>query len=238
MMTGFTPYSSQETSGSAPYRTYAQARTKVMVMAGRMKHAPATSSPRQPARRSPRWIAISVEFGPGIRLVAPSRSRNRSRVSQPRLRTTSSSIMAMCAAGPPKAIVPSFRKRRATSPTRDGVCPGSPLPLSIVPFSPSGASRTTSRRSGSEGTVAPPMGVQTNQRRGRRDRRPRRCLEEPSQSRGVASPCAPALRAARTHRVLVIHHPRVQDQHLAGDAVAPTEFHDLPGHVIPLHRPL
>src|SRR5688500_16218027 len=61
------------------------------------------------------WIAISVEFGPGSRLVAPSRSRNSSRVIQRRLRTTSSSIIAMCAAGPPNAVVPNRRKRRARS---------------------------------------------------------------------------------------------------------------------------
>jgi hypothetical protein len=52
----------------------------------------------------------------GMRLVAPRRSRNCSRVSQRRRRTTSSSISAMWAAGPPKPTTPSFRKRRATSP--------------------------------------------------------------------------------------------------------------------------
>ena len=41
------------------------------------------------------WMAISVEFGPGIRLVAPSRSRNCSRLSQPLRCTTSCSIIAM-----------------------------------------------------------------------------------------------------------------------------------------------
>ena len=80
-----------------------------------MKHTPATISPRQPARSFPTWIAISVEFGPGMRFVAPTRSRKRSRLSQPRRRTTSSSIMAMWAAGPPKPRVPSFRKSRASS---------------------------------------------------------------------------------------------------------------------------
>ena len=47
-----------------------------MSMAGTMKHTPPTISPRQPALRKPMWIAISVEFGPGIRFVAPTRSRN------------------------------------------------------------------------------------------------------------------------------------------------------------------
>ena len=60
-------------------------------------------------------MAISVELGPGIRLVAPNRSRKRWRVSQPRRATTSSSIMAMWAAGPPKPRIPSFRKTRANS---------------------------------------------------------------------------------------------------------------------------
>src|SRR5436309_2452782 len=85
-----------------------------------MKHAPPRRSPGHPARTYPRWIAISVEFGPGIRLVAASRSRKRSRESQPRRRTTSSSIMAMCAAGPPNPTTPSRKKRRATSATDPG----------------------------------------------------------------------------------------------------------------------
>ena len=80
-----------------------------------MKQAPATSSPRQPARRWPRWMASSVEFGPGIRLVAPTRSRNSASSSQPRRRTTSSRIMAMWAAGPPKPTLPRTRKTLATS---------------------------------------------------------------------------------------------------------------------------
>src|SRR5437868_8019401 len=83
--------------------------------AGRMKQLPATISPGHPARWYPTWIAISVEFGPGIRLVAPSRSRNFSRVSQPRRVTISSSIIAMWAAGPPNAIVPSFKNKNASS---------------------------------------------------------------------------------------------------------------------------
>src|SRR5262245_12511385 len=60
-------------------------------------------------------MAISVEFGPGIRFVAPRRSINCSSLSQRRRRTTSSRIIAMCAAGPPKAIVPSLRKSQTTS---------------------------------------------------------------------------------------------------------------------------
>src|SRR5438552_1030903 len=80
-----------------------------------MKHAPATRRPGNPARACPMWIAISVELGPGIRLVAPTRSMNFSCDNQPRRRTTSSSIRAMCAAGPPKPMVPSFRKSHASS---------------------------------------------------------------------------------------------------------------------------
>src|SRR5262252_4783165 len=60
-------------------------------------------------------MAISVEFGPGMRFVAPRRSTNCSSLSQRRRRTTSSRIIAMCAAGPPNAIVPSLRKSQATS---------------------------------------------------------------------------------------------------------------------------
>src|ERR1700687_170379 len=60
-------------------------------------------------------MANSLELGPGMRLLAPSRSRNLSRESHCRRRTSSSSIMAMCAAGPPKAVGPSRRKNRARS---------------------------------------------------------------------------------------------------------------------------
>src|SRR2546426_3882299 len=86
-----------------------------MRTAGRMKARPAATRPMPPARWRPMWIAISVEFGPGIRLVAPRRSRNSSLESQRRRRTTSSSIIAMCAAGPPNAVLPRRRNREATS---------------------------------------------------------------------------------------------------------------------------
>src|SRR5262249_5483570 len=59
----------------------------------------------------------SVELGPGIRFVAPSRSRNSASVSHLRRATTSSFIRAMCAAGPPKAVNPSRRKSGASSRT-------------------------------------------------------------------------------------------------------------------------
>src|SRR3990172_6003579 len=84
-------------------------------MAGATKQTPATISPRHPARRNPRWIASSVELGPGIRLVAPTRSRNCESLSHLRRFTTSSCMMARWAAGPPKAVAPSLRKRQATS---------------------------------------------------------------------------------------------------------------------------
>lgn len=80
-----------------------------------MKHTPAAISPRQPARRKPTWIAISVEFGPGIRLVAPTKSRNSWSVSHLRRFTVSSCSMATWAAGPPKAVIPNLRNRAATS---------------------------------------------------------------------------------------------------------------------------
>src|SRR5438034_8275811 len=60
-------------------------------------------------------MATSVEFGPGMTLAALIRSRNCSRVSQPRRSTISSCIRAMCAAGPPKDVRPRRRKRRASS---------------------------------------------------------------------------------------------------------------------------
>jgi hypothetical protein len=80
-----------------------------------MKLIPATSSPAHPRRTRPIWIAISVEFGPGIKLVAPRKSRNSARVNHPRRVTASSSINAMCTAGPPKAVAPSLLNNKASS---------------------------------------------------------------------------------------------------------------------------
>src|SRR5262245_46659829 len=67
-------------------------------------------------------MASSVLLGPGIRLVAPMRSTKRSLLTQPRRRTTSSCIIAMWAAGPPKAVTPRRRNSPASSRTRPG-CP-------------------------------------------------------------------------------------------------------------------
>jgi hypothetical protein len=98
----------------------------VISIAGRMKLTPATTSPAQRRRLHPTWIAISVEFGPGMRFVAPSRSRNCSSVSHVRLRTTSSRIIVMWAAGPPKAVAPR-RRNSADSSASDVFCePSSP----------------------------------------------------------------------------------------------------------------
>ena len=96
-----------------------------MRAAGAMKQTPATSNPAQRARDQPMWIAISVELGPGMRFVAPSMSRNCSCVSHPRRWTTSRSIMAMLAAGPPNDVAPSRRKSQAISRTEVAVREGS-----------------------------------------------------------------------------------------------------------------
>ncbi len=114
MITGLTPYSS-----AADLRAAAEARRTPSASAHDdqrrgQDEAGAGDEQARPAapRRWPMWIASSVEFGPGIRLVAPSRSRNSSRVSQRRRRTTSSSIIAMCAAGPPNAVEPEPQEQR------------------------------------------------------------------------------------------------------------------------------
>src|SRR5580698_9756342 len=60
-------------------------------------------------------MATSVELGPGTSPARPTRSRNSSGVSHWRRRTNSSSIIAMCAVGPPKAVVPRRRKASASS---------------------------------------------------------------------------------------------------------------------------
>src|ERR687892_1382768 len=98
-----------------------------MSVAGTMKQTPATSRPRPCARSQPRWMASSVLLGPRLRLVAPTRSTNRSSVTHRRRRTTWSWIIAMRAAGPPNAVPPSRRHGRVTSqPPAAGLFPGRP----------------------------------------------------------------------------------------------------------------
>lgn len=80
-----------------------------------MKLAPATHSPAHPARTYPVLMASSVDVGPGMRFAAPSMSRNCWRVIHFRRWTTSDSIRAICAAGPPKLIVPNFRNKKESS---------------------------------------------------------------------------------------------------------------------------
>jgi hypothetical protein len=75
-------------------------------------------------------IVISVEFGPGIRLVAPTKSKKCWRLSQPRRVTTSSSIMPMCAAGPPNAVSPSRKNKTANSRSRSFIVVRTYLDLS------------------------------------------------------------------------------------------------------------
>jgi hypothetical protein len=54
-------------------------------------------------------MAISVLLGPGIKLVAPIKL-----FLKPLFTTTSSRIIEMWAAGPPKPINPNFKKSAAT----------------------------------------------------------------------------------------------------------------------------
>ena len=53
MTTGLTPFRIATADGNAPNRTYAHPSAPTINVAGRMKHAPATSSPGQPARAKP-----------------------------------------------------------------------------------------------------------------------------------------------------------------------------------------
>jgi len=62
--------------------------------------------------------ATSVDEGPGSRLESPNRSTKRWRVSQPRRSTNSRCMMAICAAGPPKAVSPRRVNSRAISQRR------------------------------------------------------------------------------------------------------------------------
>ena len=54
-------------------------------------------------------MVICVEFGPGMRLVAPIMSRNSAWSIHFLLSTISDCIMAMWAAGPPKLMQPSLK---------------------------------------------------------------------------------------------------------------------------------
>ena len=92
-----------------------------------MKQVPATTSPLHPARSLPMCMASSVEFGPGMRLVAPLRSRNAWSPIHPRRVTTSSRIIATCAAGPPNPTKPSFVKSRKSSQSSPPPLPSRPL---------------------------------------------------------------------------------------------------------------
>src|SRR5688572_4561958 len=92
-----------------------------------IKQQPATTRPFQPARSRPICMLISVLLGPGIRLVAPTRSRKCCDDIHCRFLTTSSCISAICAAGPPKPIVPNFRNSFAIS-----VRPDCWLPACVV----------------------------------------------------------------------------------------------------------
>src|SRR5258705_412528 len=51
-----------------------------------MKPSPATTSPGIPPWRRPGYMATSVDVGPGMALLAPTRSRNSPSVSHPRPR--------------------------------------------------------------------------------------------------------------------------------------------------------
>src|ERR1019366_9070405 len=123
------------------------------IAAGEIKQMPPTTRPIQPARKYPMWIANSLELGPGIRLLAPSKSRNFSRESHFLRRTSSSSMTAMCAAGPPNAVVPSLRKKRASSASEPfSSRPGTSVPvcsrsaiLWFLPTSPSRVQRYAAR---------------------------------------------------------------------------------------------
>ena len=94
MTAALVPPRSDTAGVKAPNLMYAHANIPVIRAAGMMKLTPAMQSPDQPARTKPTLIAISVEVGPGIRLAAPSMSRNCCCVTHCRLRTTSASMRA------------------------------------------------------------------------------------------------------------------------------------------------
>ena len=112
---GLIPKRKGSTCGSAPYSTYRYARTPVITTAGTIKVIPATNNPGLLARSWSQCIVISVELGPGIKLVASIRSRKCSWVIHLRFWIISDPIIAMCAAGPPKAKQTNLKKTINTS---------------------------------------------------------------------------------------------------------------------------
>ena len=114
-----TPRNAGATSGIEPYAQYSQAIGRMISIAGVMKQIPAAISPGIPARINPRWIAVSVEFGPGIKFTAARMSRKCCRSSHLRRDTSSSSIIATCTGGPPNAVNPRRVKNKITSRRRD-----------------------------------------------------------------------------------------------------------------------
>ncbi len=115
MTTGSMPTSTAATVLAVAAPTASQASTMLMRMAGRMKPVPAAKKPGQPARRRPMARASSLELGPGMTLVAATRSRKSWSSIQPRRRTSVSRKSPLCAAGPPKAVSPRRRKTTRTS---------------------------------------------------------------------------------------------------------------------------
>ena len=102
--------------------SYIHTTAQTMTNAGMMNDTPPTTRPRQPARRAPSAIAISVEFGPGTKAQAPTMRANSSSLTHDRSATTRRRIMAMWAAGPPTPITPNHAKSRATSSSRRCGC--------------------------------------------------------------------------------------------------------------------
>ena len=125
-----------------------------MVAAGRMNASPATTRPARPARRRPTSIASSVEFGPGMRLVTPTRSTSCCVGHPARRSTTSRRIRATCAAGPPKPMMPSVPKTTTSSASRGRLTHGGSVASRLpMPPRPSRPARVASAVSWADGDV-------------------------------------------------------------------------------------
>ena len=113
-----------------------------------MKHAPPISAPAGPRSRQAQKIAIWVEAGPGIMLVAATPSSNSDADIQPRRSTQSARSSAMCAGGPPNPVQPIRPHSRAI--VRSGTGSRARHPPARRP------ARSPARRPACRARVAPP----------------------------------------------------------------------------------
>src|SRR5262245_41871606 len=86
-----------------------------MPIDGTMKPRPATMPPGVPCMRQPSQIASCIASGPGSSMQTLSACMKERSSTQRRDSTTSRCMIAICPAGPPKEMKPSFSQKRNAS---------------------------------------------------------------------------------------------------------------------------